>query len=149
MGYENLLMQYGSRQPSAETRVYIYVQDPVKLATTYDIVCRDRNVVKTIEHLSRLIDDLTDYRIALAKRYSDLETMPFSYSLSLDRVPGDTIKYHLKLTRVYNDGTESVELHKVFLGKDRREAISIFEKMKKERPGMKAVKRIEKRSWER
>ena len=47
------------------------------------------------------------------------------------------------------DGTEIKELREKYSGKDRRKAFARFEEIQKQRPGIEAIKDIEKRSWEK
>lgn len=78
MSYHDLLTMYGSEQETAEQRVYIYVQQPRTLETPHDVACRDGQVAVEIKRLESMIDDLRDYRVALAQRYAELETMPYT-----------------------------------------------------------------------
>lgn len=70
MSYHDLLMMYGSEQESAEQRIYIYCQNPKAMKTTKDVEYRDRSAAQDIARLEKLIDDLKDYRQALAARYA-------------------------------------------------------------------------------
>ena len=68
MSYHDLLNQYGHEQPQAETRVYIFAQAPRKLTTPGEVTYRDKAISQDIKRLEKLIDDLKDYRRALAAR---------------------------------------------------------------------------------
>lgn len=151
MSYKDLLQQYGSQQESAEHRIYIYAQDPRKLKTTAEVVYRDRNAAGTIAQLEKYIADLKDYRQALAARYGELETLPYTTLLKLERAPHwkGHIEYIVTITRTLSDGTDTNELREVYPGKERNKAFSRYEELRKQRPGIKAVKEIERRSWER
>ena len=72
--YHDLLKTYGGEQIEAEQRVYIYVQQPNRYKTTKDIARKDADIARQIERMELLIDDLRDYRVALAQRYAELET---------------------------------------------------------------------------
>lgn len=85
MGYTDLLQRYGQRADSAETTLHIFVQDPAKLTTAREIAWRDKHAAQDIAAMERMIEDLRDYRQALARRYSELETMPYSRCLTLVR----------------------------------------------------------------
>lgn len=76
---------YGGEQLEAEQRVYIYVQQPKRYKTPEDIARKDADIARQIERMQRLIDDLRDYRVALAQRYAELETMPYTRVLTLKR----------------------------------------------------------------
>ena len=152
MSYHDLLMQYGSKRESAETRLYIYCQAPGTLTTVERVAYRDKNAAADIARLERLIEDLKDYRQALAVRYAELETMSFRYRLELHRHPawnGGGVKYELQLVKLYSDGTEINEWREVLPGKERRAALEKFAQMQKQRPGIEVVLDIEKRYWER
>lgn len=151
MSYENLLYQYGSKQDSAETRVYIYVQAPHKLKTTGEVARRDADAAYNIARLESLIEDLKDYRRALAARYGELETMSYTSRLKLERCPHwqGRIEYVVTITRTFEDGTQTEELREVYPGKERRNAFKRFEELRKQRPGIEAEQDTEKRHWER
>ena len=151
MSYLDLLQQYGSQQDSAEKRVYIYVQDPRNLKTPDEVTHRDRRAAGDISRLESLIENLKDYRQALAARYGELLTMPYKTILKLERVPHwkGNIEYIVTITKTMEDGTSTDELREVYSGKYRRAAFARYEEIKKQRPGIEATKDIERRSWER
>ena len=96
-----------------------------------------------------MLDDLTEYRQALAARYAALSTMPYTLRLELERIPdwgSGRVKYYVRLVKTYEDGTAVKELEEVYAGKQRREALARFEALRKERPGIEAVKDIERRA---
>ena len=92
---------YGGEQLEAEQRVYIYVQQPKRYKTPEDIARKDADIARQIERMQRLIDDLRDYRVALAQRYAELETMPYTRVLTLKRDPSykGRITYWVTITR--------------------------------------------------
>ena len=100
---------YGGEQLEAEQRVYIYVQQPKRYKTPEDIARKDADIARQIERMQRLIDDLRDYRVALAQRYAELETMPYTRVLTLKRDPSykGRITYWVTITRRMSDGTET------------------------------------------
>lgn len=151
MSYTDLLRQYGSQQESAEHRIYIYAQDPRKLTTPEQVAYRDRDAAGTIATLERYIADLKDYRQALAARYGELVTLPYTDRLKLERVPHwkGHIEYVVTITRQLSDGTETHELREVFPGKERHKAFARFEELKKQRPGIASEQETERRAWER
>ena len=151
MSYHDLLNQYGHEQESAEQRIYIYAQAPKSLTTTKEVVYRESSVRQTIGQLEKIIADLKDYQIALAARYAELETMSYQYRLELTRCPHwkGHIEYVVQIVKTLEDGTEIKELREKYSGKDRRKAFARFEEIQKQRPGIEAIKDIEKRSWEK
>lgn len=128
-----------------------YFRSPEEL-TTAEIPRHDSSAAHLLEEARHLIEDLTSYRQALAERYAQLETAPYTLRLSLVRHPtwsGGKVRFELRLFRRYEDGTEVDELHEHFPGKQRREALARYEALKRSRPGIQAEKDIDRRSWER
>ena len=150
MSYHDLLDQYGHEQPQAETRVYIFAQAPRKLTTPDEVAYRDRTAAQDIKRLEKLVDDLKDYRRALAARYAELETLPYTYLLKLERVPHwkGHIEYVITLTKTLSDGTKTQDLREVFPGKDRRKAFARAAELRRQRPGIPYEEDIARRAWE-
>ena len=151
MSYHDLLYRFGSEQESAEVRPYIYIQHPRKLSTPEEIMYRDKDAAANIQRLESIIADLKDYRQALAARYGELETMPYTRLLKLERCPHwkGNIEYTVTITKTFPDKTDIKELREVYSGKDRRKAISRYEELKKQFPGIPCEMDIEKRQWEK
>lgn len=57
------------------------------------------------------------------------------------------VTYDLTLSRIYEDGTQELQEHHP--GRQRRSAISRFESLRRSRPGIEAVKDVERRSREK
>ena len=151
MSYHDLLTMYGGEQLEAEQRVYIYVQQPKRYKTAKDIARKDADIARQIERMERLIDDLRDYRVSLAQRYAELETMPYTRVLTLKRDPSykGRITYWVTITRELADGTKIDELREQFPGQDRAKAFARFATLQKQYPGIASVKDVARRSWER
>lgn len=151
VSYHDLLKMYGSEQEAAEQRVCIYVQQPHALKTPHDVAWRDGQVAAEIKRLESMIDDLRDYRVALAQRYAELETMPYTRVLTLKRDPSykGRITYWVTITRRMSDGTETDELREKYAGQDRAKAFARFGVLQKQYPGIASVKDVARRSWER
>ena len=151
MSYHDLLTMYGDEQREAEQRVYIYVQQPKRYKTPEDISRKDADIARQIERMERLIDDLRDYRVALAQRYAELETMPYTRVLMLKRDPSykGRITYLVTITRELADGTKIDELREQYAGNERAKAFASFAALKKQYPGISSVKDVARRSWER
>lgn len=149
MSYHKYLTRYGSPSDTAEIRQYIV--DPRKLTTTQDIIYRDKDTAANIASLEHIIEALKDYRKALAERYGELETMPYTRLLKLERRPHwkGHIEYIVAITRTYPDKTEIYELREVYPGKERKKAFDRTTELLRQYPGIPYVKDIEKRSWER
>ena len=150
MSYHDLLTMYGDEQLEAEQRVYIYVHQPKRYKTPEDIAHKDADIALQIERMERLIDDLRDYRVALAQRYAELETMPYARVLTLKRDPSykGRITYWVTITRELSDGTKIDELSEQFPGKERAKAFARFAALQKQYPGIASVKDVARRSWE-
>ena len=151
MSYRKYLTRYGSPSDSAEIRCYVYLVDPAKLTTPKDIVWRDKHTAEEITRLENILEALRDYRKDLAKRYGDLETMPYTRLLKLERHPHwkGHIEYIITITRIFPDKTQVSELHEVFPGNERKKAFERTAELLKQYPGIPYEKDIEKRSWER
>ncbi len=152
MSYHDLLNLYGDGERlEAEHREFVYVQQPKRYKTPEDIARKDADIARQIERMQRLIDDLRDYRVALAQRYAELETMPYTRVLTLKRDPSykGRITYWVTITRRMSDGTETDELCEQFHGQDRAKAFARFAALQKQYPGIASVKDIARRSWER
>nr|DAG13094.1 MAG TPA: hypothetical protein [Caudoviricetes sp.] len=151
VSYHDLLKIYGSEQETAEQRIHIYVEQPHTLKTPHDIAWRDGQVAAEIKRLESMIDNLRDYRVALAQRYAELETMPYTRVLTLKRDPSykGRITYWVTITRRMSDGTEIDELREKYAGQERAKAFARFAALQKQYPGIASVKDIARRSWER
>ena len=151
MSYHDLLYRYGSEQDSAEVRPYIYIQNPRKLNTPEEIAYRDKSAADNIRQLETIIDNLKDYRQALAARYGELETMPYTRLLKLERHHHwkGHIEYIVTITKTHSDGTKVRELLESYTGKERRKAIARYQELQKQRPGIESEMDIEKRQWEK
>lgn len=128
-----------------------YFQPPEAL-TLSNIPAHDRSAAHLLTEARQLVEDLTEYRQALAARYGSLSAMPYELRLELVRHPawsGGRVSFDLRLLRRYEDGTETEELHEHYAGKDRREALRRYEELKKARPGIAASQDIARRRWER
>ena len=128
-----------------------YFRPPEEL-TAERITNMDRSAADMAKRAQALLDDLAEYRQALAERYAALSTMPYNLRLELARVPdwgSGRVKYYVRLVKTYEDSTAVNELKEVFKGQQRRDAIARFEALRKERPGIEAVKDIERRAWEK
>ncbi len=69
----------------------------------------------------------------------------------LERCPkyDGKIVYYVRIFTDYEDGTTVNASSETFEGRDRRKALARFEEIQKQRPGIEAEKRIDKRSWEK
>ena len=151
MSYRKYLTRYGSPAETGEIRFSIYLTDPAKLTTPKDIVWRDKHIAEDITRLETVLEALRDYRKDLAARYGELETMPYTRRLKLERHPHwkGRIEYIVTITRIYPDKTVIDELREVFPGKERTKAIARTNDLLHKYPGIPYEVDIEKRTWER
>ena len=151
MSYRKYLTRYGSPAETGEIRFSIYLTDPAKLTTPKDIVWRDKHIAEDITRLESVLEALRDYRKDLAARYGELETMPYTRLLKLERHPHwkGHIEYIVTITRTYPDKTVIDELREVYPGKERKKAFERTAELLKQYPGIPYEKDIERRSWER
>lgn len=151
MSYHKYLTRYGSPSDTGEIRFSIYLTAPEKLTTPKDIVWRDKHTAEEINRLETVLEALKDYRKDLAARYGELETMPYTRLLKLERHPHwkGHIEYIITITRKFSDKTEIDELREVYPGKERKKAFDRTAQLLKQFPGIPYEKDIERRSWER
>ena len=151
MSYRKYLPRYGSPADSAEIRPYIYLVDPGKLSTAKDIEWRDKDTADNIRCLENIIEALKDYRKDLAARYGELETMPYTRLLKLQRVPHwkGHIEYIVTITRTFPDKSKVEELREVYPGKERKKAFDRTTELLRQYPGIPYEKDIEKQRWEK
>ena len=151
MSYHKYLTRYGSPSDTGEIRFSIYLTAPEKLTTPKAIVWRDKHTAEEINRLETVLEALKDYRKDLAARYGELETMPYTRLLKLERHPHwkGHIEYIITITRKFSDKTEIDELREVYPGKERKKAFDRTAQLLKQFPGIPYEKDIDRRSWER
>lgn len=151
MSYRDLFRYCYNSSGEAQIRVNEYIILPEKLDTTKRIALYDESAARAIADMESYIAMLKDYRADLAKRYAELSAMPYTMRLELkrDKYYKGPVYYRLNLLKVYQDGHTEPESSTTYPGTERHKAIAEFERMKKQRPGIKSVKEIAKGKWER
>ena len=151
MSYNELFTRYGSPSNEAEVHIRDYLIRPEKLDTAQRIKDYDKSAADTIQQCKELIEDLGLYRQDLARRYAELETMNYKLRLELERQKryDNKVHYYVRIIKAYEDGSEIREIDEAYAGAERHEALARFNQLKKERPGIEAVKNIEKGKWEK
>ena len=151
MSLESLFSRYGSPSTESNFSRHYYFTRADKIDTAQRIADADKHAAQDIKELEELIIDLKSYRQTLAARYAELETMPYTLRLELEREKryDNKVHYYIKLIKVYEDGTAINEISESFAGPERGAALKRFEQLKKERPGIEVVKNIEKGKWEK
>lgn len=151
MSWQDMFTRYGSPSKECNERFYYFLLHPDGL-TQDQVANYDKRAAEYIQYAQSLIDNLTEYRQALAARYNQLATAAYRYELKIERQPPSSyskVKYFVTLNKIFEDGTTVTELNERYEGKQRREALARFEELKKQRPGIEAIMDIEKRHWER
>ena len=151
MSYLDLFQRYGSPSREANVQIRDYLIRPDVL-TADRIANYDKSAARTIAECRQLIDQLTEYRQALAERYAQLATAAYRDRLELRREPGyrgKPVIYSVQIVRTYEDGTTETPLSETYTGADRRKAFARFAVLQKERPGIETIKDTDRRAWER
>lgn len=151
MSYLDLFQRYGSPSREANVQIRDYLIRPDVL-TADRIANYDKSAARTIAECRQLIDQLTEYRQALAERYAQLATAAYRDRLELRRDPGyrgKPVIYSVQIVRTYEDGTTETPLSETYTGTERRKAFARFAELKRQRPGIDAVQDTDRRAWER
>ena len=151
MSYLDLFQRYGNPSREAEIRLSGWLLRPDAL-TAEKIACYDQSAASLIAEAQTLIDQLTEYRAALAERYAALATAAYRDRLELIRERhwrDSPVLYHVQIIRTYEDGTAETVLHETYHGQERRKAFARFAELKHQRPGIETMQDTDKRSWER
>lgn len=111
----------------------------------------DERAEREIREAKRYIEGLKEYRLALAKRMQELETMTYHMELSLVRHRGwsGRVTYRLTLSKVYEDGTNEELSSTDYEGKERHKAIAEYRHQLQLHPGINAKMDIAKSPFER
>ena len=151
MTYKEFFGGWHCRDGYANHTLYVNCYRPDKLSTVAEILQNNERASRTIAELESYITALREYQQELAKRAAQIETMGYKLLLKLERYKRyqGGVEYYITLTKTLDDGTQIKVLSETYTGKERRQAIARFEALKKQRPGIEAVKDIEKESWER
>lgn len=151
MTYKEFFGGWHCRDGYANHTLYVNCYRPDKLSTVAEILQNNERASRTIAELESYITALREYQQELAKRAAQIETMGYKLLLKLERYKRyqGGVEYYITLIKTLDDGTQITELSETYTGKERRQAIARFEELKKERPGIEAIKDIEKKSWER
>ena len=151
MSYLSLFQRYGSPSREASIQIRDYLLRPDTLTADH-IAHYDQSAARTIAECRQLIDQLTEYRQALAERYAKLATAAYRDRLELRRDPGyrgKPVTYSVRIVRTYGDGTTEQPLSETYSGADRRKAFARFAEIRRQRPGIDAVQDTDRRAWER
>lgn len=151
MSYLDLFQRYGNPSRDAEIRLTAYLLRPDVL-TADRIKAHDDSAARMIARCNEMIDQLTEYRQALAARYAALATASYHDRLELIRERRwreSPVVYHVQIVRTYEDGTTETPLHETYHGQERRKAFARFAELQKQRPGIETMQDTDRRPWER
>ena len=151
MSYLDLFQRYGSPSREADIRLHGYLIRPDTM-TADRIKTNDDSAARVIAQCHELIDQLTEYRAALAERYAALATAAYRDRLELTRDPGyrgKAVIYFVRIVRTYEDGTTERVLDEKYFGTERRKAFARFAELKHQRPGIEIIQDTEKKPWEK
>lgn len=127
------------------------VFNPAKTADPERLRRYDKETADLIRDLETLTANLARYRLAVAERYNELQTAPYSLCLSCTRKKdwySKRVAYTIILTRIYGDGCEMTDLREEYPGTERRQALARFEELKRAHAGIKTLLDIQKAAWE-
>ena len=151
MEYNEMFNRYGSPSKDAEIKIWAHLMKPDSLDELRRIADYDKTAARVIAECQETIENMKLYRQSLAARYAEFSTMLYSLRLELERKKdyNGKVYYYVKLLKAYEDGTTIKEIYESYNGTERSAALKRFEQLKKERPGIEAVKNIEKGKWEK
>lgn len=151
MSYNELFMRYGGPSKEAEIKIWAHLIKPENIDELRRIAYYDKTAARLIAECQQTIDNMKEYRQALAARYSQFATMAYTLRLEIERQKryDNKVYYYIRLIKAYEDGSEIKEIDEVYHGTERTAALNRFEQLKKERPGITATKDIAKRQWEK
>lgn len=151
MSYNDLFQRYGRPSREADIRLSGWLLRPEDL-TAEKIAGYDQSAARLIAEAQTLIDQLSEYRQALAARYATLATAAYRDRLELTRRRAwrnDPVYYDVRIIRTYEDGTTETTLSETYPGKQRREALARFDTLRKQRPGIETLKDTAPKAWEK
>ncbi len=133
-----------------QENIYFYAINPKDIEPKC-LLEADKRAAREIDELEFLISQIKQYRVALSERYNEMQSLPYTLSLSLKRrCCYDNRKcYYVRIDRMYSNGSVEHVLYEEYKGIDRYKAIKRFQSLQKSHPGINATMDIEKRSWER
>ena len=133
--------------------VYIHLLPYQNEARESELARLDQHAVHDIERLEETITILKEYRKQLYEHTRQLQELDNHLQLSLKREKrySGKVFYYLTIKRVYptNERMYQEILSERYEGPERFTALKRFDILKKQYPGIEAIKDIEKGRWER
>lgn len=142
------------RSEEERLQIYNYIVKPDALDSIERIKLFDENAARTIKEAQQMIEKLTRYRADLYKRFNDIYGAAYSMQLLIKRTfdyAANRRYYTVTVSRVYDRADIAAEavVKETYTGQDRHKALKRFDELKKQYPGIEAVKDIAKSKWEK
>lgn len=133
--------------------LYIHTYPYENEARESELKQYDTWAARDIHKLEETINTLKEYRKALYEHTQRIQELDSHLQLKLKRERRYTNKvyYYVTIKRIYpaNEKMYNDIISEHYEGADRHAAIKRFEQLKKQYPGIEAIKDIEKGRWEK
>lgn len=133
--------------------IYIHLHPYENEARIGELMTMDQWVARDIQRLEETIVKLKEHRKALYEHTQQLQELGNHLQLKLkrERRYDHKVHYYLTVKRIYpaNERMYNDIINEHYDGSDRHAAIKRYEQLKKEYPGIEAIKDIEKGRWEK
>lgn len=154
---DHVFQRYGTPHTEWNETLYLYFTRADKLDTCERVRKEDERTADRICALETILATMKAYRISLAERYAELETVPTIPVVKLSRVKASCysknagrVFYYLEtFDRYLNDGHEVETSSAEYPGTQRHKAIADYHEYVRTHPGIVAEMDIEKPKWER
>ena len=136
-----------------EIRLYIHMYPYENEARISELKQYDTWAARDIRSLEETIIKLKEYRKELFEHTQQIQELESRLQLKLkrERRYDNKVHYYVTVKRIYpaNERMYNDIINEHYEGADRHVAIKRFEQLKKEYPGIEAIKDIEKGRWEK
>ena len=133
--------------------IYIHLHPYENEARIGELKQMDNWVVRDIQRLEETINTLKEYRKALYEHTQQIQELDNHLQLKLkrERRYDNKAHYYVTVKRIYpaNERMYNDIINEHYGGADRHEALKRYEQLKKQYPGIEAIKDIEKGRWEK
>ena len=133
--------------------VYIHLLPYQNEARESELARLDQHAVHDIERLEETITILKEYRKQLYEHTRQLQELDNHLQLEIkrERRYDNKVHYYVTVKRIYpaNERMYNDIISEHYDGTQRHEAVKRYEQLKKQYPGIEAVKDIEKGRWEK
>lgn len=133
--------------------IYIHLHPYENEARISELKNMDQWVARDIQRLEETIIKLKEHRKALYEHTQRLQELDNHLQLKLkrERRYDNKVHYYVTVKRIYpaNERMYNDIINEHYDGSDRSKAIKRYEQLKKEYPGIEAIKDIEKGRWEK